>query len=391
VPTIVVGKSAEPMRMAEPGGALTYTVRVDNTSSEDLTLSWLTDSAYGNLNGVGSCSVPQGITAGAAYGCTFQAHVAGKAGEHTSQATATAHDNEGNAVVESGTVTVTLTDVLPTIEVIKSADPTVLPEPGGTVAFSVRVENHSFETVTLYSLDDAPYGDLDGQGSCALPQPIAPLTHYGCTFEATVTGIAGDYVDTVTARARDDEGSIAQAEDGAVVSLISPGLRATVTADRKRAYIGETISYLYLVQNEGEVTLTEVGATDARLGPIGLGRTSLMPGQIATGTAAYEVQPADLPGPLISSVTVYAQRPAVGDISVAAGCAVQVRVPTYLPLLWHRYAVPSDVGPSGTADRQMPRGRTEVTGQGELPMRAGPRPRRDVVCLESVLQCSLVP
>ncbi|MEZ4597180.1 MAG: hypothetical protein R3C32_10380 [Chloroflexota bacterium] len=35
------------------------------------------------------------------------------------------------------------------------------------------------------------YGDLDGQGTCSVPQDIGPGDSYGCSFGATVAGDPG--------------------------------------------------------------------------------------------------------------------------------------------------------------------------------------------------------
>jgi hypothetical protein len=338
LPSIAVLKSIVPSELTEPGGTVTLTVRVTNTSTEDVTLTWLTDSVYGDLNGKDTCAVPRSIPPGHDYVCWFQEQVSGLAGEHTDLVTATAHDDEGNAVVEHDQATVSLIDVLPAIALTKSASPTVLTVPGGTVEFAVQVDNHSVEPVTLDALLDDVYGDLDGQGLCQLPRVLPTGGSYRCTFPGAVTGPAGHYADTVTAGAYDDEGNSAQAQDDVVVSLISPGLQVTLTADRERAYVGETISYLYTVQNAGDVTLTGVRAVDARLGPIALGSTVLSPGQVTTGTALYTVRSADLPGPLLSSVTAYGQPPVGPELSSHASDTVEIEAAIYLPLMGRGYA-----------------------------------------------------
>ena len=51
--------------------------------------------------------------------------------------TATGTDDHGNVVTGSDDATVELTDVLPSITVAKSANPTSLAEPGGNVTFQV--------------------------------------------------------------------------------------------------------------------------------------------------------------------------------------------------------------------------------------------------------------
>ncbi|HMN29795.1 MAG TPA: hypothetical protein PKE45_16710, partial [Caldilineaceae bacterium] len=64
-------------------------------------------------------------------------------------------------------------DVRPTISVSKSPNPATAPETGGNVQFTVVVTNNSGEAVTLDTLNDSLYGNLDHQGTCGLPQTLA--------------------------------------------------------------------------------------------------------------------------------------------------------------------------------------------------------------------------
>lgn len=221
LPSIAVVKTVTPTTLDEPGGPASFTISVENTSVEKLNLTALTDDRFGDLNGQGSCSLPQEILAGESYECSFSATVTGNAGDvHRNQVTAEANDGDGNTVSASDDATLTLVDILPTIAVEKSGDPTSLPEPGGSVVFSVRVENSGSEAVTLFELVDDIHGNLDGQGSCVLPQVLAVGAEYSCAFSALVSGNAGDSeVNTVSAVARDDEGNLAQAADDALVDL----------------------------------------------------------------------------------------------------------------------------------------------------------------------------
>ena len=172
----MVTKTATPTSLPEPGGNATFDVTVENTSAVDsVTITSLSDDVYGNLDGKGSCDVPQTIAAGGSYSCSFTGAVSGNAGSaHTDVVTASGTDDDGNQVSDHDDATVTITDVAASIEVTKTADPTALPEPGGNASFSVKVENLStVDSVTITSLSDDVYGNLDGKGTCDVPQTIA--------------------------------------------------------------------------------------------------------------------------------------------------------------------------------------------------------------------------
>ena len=439
-PTIAVSKAADPTEVPEPGGVVSFTVVVSNTGVEDVSLIALVDSIHGNLDDQGTCSVPQTIPADGAYRCSFTATVSGNAGDsETDTVTAAARDDELNLVVERAGATVTITDVEPTIAVSKAADPTVVPEPGGAVTFTVGVANTSVEAVTLSSLVDDVHGDLNGRGTCAVPQTIPVGGTYWCSFTATVSGNAGDSeADTVTAQAEDDEGNVASDDAGATVTftdvepgvevsktaapdviragdlvefavqifnrsvepvtltdlddsafgslalecglpadiavggsfecvvsrtiqvdhtntvtatveddegnqamdaadasvdVISPAIQMVTEASAGTAKVGEMITYTYRVENVGDVTLTDVRASDDRLGPIALGSSTLAEGGITTGTAVYSVAESDLPGPLTNTVVVTGTPPVGADVIWTDVVTVNVRPAVFLVYL----------------------------------------------------------
>ena len=107
-------------------------------------------------------------------------------------------DDETNSANDSDDATVTFTDALPSLDVTKAASPTSVAEPGGTVTFTVIVDNTSVEPITITSLTDDVFGDLLDAGnpnvssntcpavgsssrmivlaSVDLPQPDSPTT-----------------------------------------------------------------------------------------------------------------------------------------------------------------------------------------------------------------------
>ena len=139
----------------------------------------------------------------------------------------------------SNAVSITFDDVPSAMSVGKSASPTEVPEPGGSVVFSVTVNNDSTgDTITLDSLVDDVHGDLDGQGDCSVPQDIPVGNSYGCSFSATVSGNAGDTeTDTITADATDDDGAPLQEAGSATVTVtdVPSSLSLTKTAAPPRS------------------------------------------------------------------------------------------------------------------------------------------------------------
>jgi hypothetical protein len=233
---IEITKTANPPAVSEPGGNVTFSFVVTNVSAIDtVTITMLTDTIYGNLNGRGTCSVPQVIPPGDSYSCSFTANVTGGGDDtETNVVTSKGTDDDGKQVSDQDDATVTITDLPSNIEVIKSASPSALPEPGGTFTFTVVVNNLSqVDTVTINSLVDSIHGNLNGQGTCSVPQTIPHGGSYACSFTAAVTGPPlTSQTDVVLASGTDDDGKPVSDSDDATVTIqdVPSAIRVTKTA-----------------------------------------------------------------------------------------------------------------------------------------------------------------
>jgi len=110
------------------------------------------------------------------------------------------------------------------ISVDKTAAPVTLVEPGGSFTFNVTVTNHSTIALTLTSLKDNIYGDLNGKGTCAAGGTLGASgtasDTYTCSFQGTFTGVGGaSQTDIVTAVATDANGTTVTGQDDATVTL----------------------------------------------------------------------------------------------------------------------------------------------------------------------------
>ncbi|WOJ94682.1 hypothetical protein R0135_05820 [Congregibacter variabilis] len=268
-PTIEVAKRAFPETLQEPGGDVAFFVSVANTSvdTDPLQLTSLVDDVHGDLNGQGNCSVPQSIRPGTSYACRFVATVSGSAGEsETDVVTAVAIDNEGESVTANDTATVIIiastVPTPPSIEVIKFAYPSKVPEPGGTVVYAVEVINTSdTESVTINSLVDDVYGDVFSLGvSCPTfsGATLAPSERFICAFResvppaASAPGQPGDTVtDVITATGSSSGGAASDFDDATVEIIDAPSsLRSIKQAfPQTRPAPGGTFAFLLAVQN----------------------------------------------------------------------------------------------------------------------------------------------
>jgi hypothetical protein len=238
-PTISVTKTPDVGSVSEPGDTVTFSVDVENTSVESLTLTVLNDSVFGNLldpanPNVTANTCPAQSTAigiGATLSCSFDGFVAGDAGEpdHLNTVGATAVDVSSNPATGFDSATVSFLDVLPSVGLSKTPSVTSVLEPGATVTFSLLLTNSSVEPVTVVGLTDDIFGDLldpanpnISANSClAIPATIGVSGFFACSFDGLVAGGYGepDHENTVTFDAQDDEGNAATDDASATVAF----------------------------------------------------------------------------------------------------------------------------------------------------------------------------
>lgn len=266
---ISVSKSPNPAVVEAPGGDVEFTVSVANIGPAPVTINSLTDDVYGDLNGQGSCSVPQAIDVGGTYTCAFTGAVNiegnGNTCRHVNTVTATGVGENEEPVQDSDSADV---DIVPCAEisVSKTPDPAELPLPGGDVVFSVVVANTGSTTVMIDSLVDDVFGDLNGQGSCSVPQEIAVGETYACAFTGNVefSEEVCTHINTVRAAGPDVEG-----QDSAEVTCLDRKIEVTKTASPSSLPVpGGDFTYTVVVANTGTTELTIDSLVDDKFGDL---------------------------------------------------------------------------------------------------------------------------
>ena len=211
--TMEVYKTVAPRVLRSGAGEVTFEIEVFNESDrgDELTLTNLVDSEFGDLNGQGTCAVGARLASGARYRCEFQELLTGGPGDtHDNTVEATLTDDYGVAISDTDSARVRFIDIgsppEPDIRVIKTAAPSVVSEPGGPIRYQVEVWNDGETNLELTALDDSRGGiiaSLDQEGSCALPQTIGIGLSYSCEYTMAIIGRApATDVNTVTATAQ---------------------------------------------------------------------------------------------------------------------------------------------------------------------------------------------
>jgi len=290
-PAINVTKTAAPASVPETGGDVTFTITVENVGTEPVTLTGAVDTVFGpiDVSLFDSTYLLPGETATYAFVDTL-------AGEpalpHQNVVTVTAQDNEGTPATGSDDAEVTFTDVAaPEINVTKTANPSSVPPDGGNVTFTFLVENTGQEDVTLTSLTDTVFGDLNGQGTCSVPQTILAGDSYSCQITTFLSGgnaflpplelnvLAKPFCiepptahyNVVTAVAVDNEGTSASDTDDVTVTFdyVAPAIQVSKTANKTWVpETGDNVTFTIRVKNTGTTPVTLTGAIDTVFGPI---------------------------------------------------------------------------------------------------------------------------
>ena len=154
-------------------------------------------------------------------------------------------------------------------QVSKTADPDVLPEPGGQVKFSVTVVNTSRGPATVRSLHDDAFGDLDADSADSTHSWISSACRsgatlkgydgaaggadtYTCTFTGAVAGTPDHpHKDTVTIALEDASGEVIERDASATVAIrdVLPAISVIKSAEPDYVQDSGPVTYTAVVTN----------------------------------------------------------------------------------------------------------------------------------------------
>lgn len=256
-PALEVVKSAAPAEVDEPGGTVSYTVAIQNIGNVDaVVVTALVDVAGGGLpisvDGLGTCALPQNLNVGDTYVCTFDVNITSQPGSVSDVISATWSSPAGGGTTDSNQASVTVNDLKAAIDITKTASPGTITTPGGDVTFKLSLDNTSIaDTITVDTLTDDNFGDLNGAGDCQVPQVIPPGNNYSCSFSRTVTlGDGEEHNNTVTASGTDDDGAAVQGTGSATVTgERPPTIEVTKIAAPVSVAVDGTVTYTIEITN----------------------------------------------------------------------------------------------------------------------------------------------
>lgn len=228
------------------GDTATFTIAVTNTGNVDLTNISVLDALAPNCNR-SDTSLATGASIN--YTCDRSAVMSPFVNEAVASA-----NWESVTVTASDTASV-LVDFLPKISVTKTASVESVPESGGFVTYTVVITNQGVDTVTVVSLIDDRFGNLDGVGTCQTPEVISVGGSYSCSFTKLIKSeTLTAHVNVVTAIGEDPTKNQTSAFDDASVAFtdVMPDVAISKVANPTAAnWSGDYVDYTLVITNVG--------------------------------------------------------------------------------------------------------------------------------------------
>ena len=250
-------------------------------------LNSLTDDIYGDISDAENSEIkgtniilPEKIVPGSTYSSSFVATVGGDPGStHTNIVTASALYNKTTITAsdsESISIQEDPIDILPDISVTKTASVASVPETGGTVQFTVVIQNNASEIAFIDSvmdkINEGDYAYISWDNTPGdPPDSLAGNSSWTGTFTRSIAGTyPGSDTDTVKVVAYDPQQNEDTATDDATVIFTevnqeepAPTVTLVKTVDvTEQNAPGGTFNYTLTITNTSEFPVTISALTD---------------------------------------------------------------------------------------------------------------------------------
>lgn len=300
-PAITLVKEAN-KTLSLPGGVVTYSFVVTNTGNVDLSEVILTDNKLGNSWSQNIGTLAKGASQSFTVDFTLPTTTFG---DWVNEAIVTG-SYEGSSYSATDTATVQI--VNPSIDVEKTVNQASA-RAGDTVVYTIVVTNTGTVDLTNVTVVDPMFGEAwtktleslaAGQSQTFTTDYVIPAGATG-TIENTAT--ATGFYPALEMEVEDSD-TATLTVDTTPVFTPAPSIDLEKSVNQATARVGDTVTYSFVVTNNGNVDLTQVIVTDDKLGAnwtktIG----TLAIGATVTFTEAYIV-PAGATGNWINTATV---------------------------------------------------------------------------------------
>ncbi|WP_102944949.1 OmpA family protein [Stenotrophomonas sp. VV52] len=323
-PTVSAGASST---ITDAGDTISYAFVVTNNGNVTLNNITVADP----LPGTSPIVCPPGpVAPGGSITCSSTVYTITQAnmdaGQVVNTATAQGVPPTGPAVTGEDSTTTPLAPG-PAFTLVKTATPQTYATVGQNIGYAYLVTNTGNVTVSALALTD----DRIASVSCPATT-LAPQASTTCTGNYLITQAdldAGSVTNTATATATPAQGTLAPVTTQETITAVQTRSLALVKSTSTPSYnaVGATLSYSYLVTNNGNITLTDpVTVSDNRISSVGcpaLPAGGLAPNASITCTATYTTTQADLDAGSVVNVATATSGATVSPSSTVTVNAVQ--------------------------------------------------------------------
>jgi uncharacterized repeat protein (TIGR01451 family) len=217
---------------------------------------------------------------------------------------------------------------------------------GDTIEYTFTVSNQGSVTLTSIGVVDPKVGTV----SCPVTS-LDPGASTICTATYTLILVdvnASRVTNTATASGTPPSGPVVSDISGNAIGddtpTVTPILQAPSIAVTKAASpiadldangpdAGDTIGYTFNVRNTGNVTLTSIGVSDPKVGPVLCGASSLAPATSTSCSATYVLTQADVNAGQVQNSAIASGTPPTGPaVSDTSGTGLTDNTPTVSPI-----------------------------------------------------------
>ena len=284
-PSITIVKSADVTTVNAENDPINYSFLVTNDGNVTLTSVGVTDVAVGSV----TCPVTT-LAPGASTTCTAASYLTTQAqvdaGSVVNAADASGTPPVGAAVTDTDTLTITATPA-PSVDIVKSADVTTVNAENDPITYSFLVTNDGNVSLNSVGVTDVAVGGVTCPVTTLAPGEFTICTADAAYLTTQLQVDAGSVVNTADASGTPPVGAaVIDSDTLAITATASPSIDITKSADVTTVNAeNDPIAYSFLVTNDGNVTLTNVGVTDGAVGPVICPVTTLAPGASTTCVA----------------------------------------------------------------------------------------------------------
>jgi gliding motility-associated-like protein/uncharacterized repeat protein (TIGR01451 family) len=308
-PMLSVTKIASPQTYDEVGDDITYTIVVENTGNVTLNNIDVEDP----LTGL-STTIPS-----LAPGDTqdfIEVYTIEQSDINAGSITNTTTASDGGALTVSADAEVTA-EVSQDLSITKTASPETYDEVGDEITYTIVVENTGNVTLSNIDVEDPLTGLLTTIPSLAPGDTQDFIEVY--TIEQSDIN-TGSLINTATAS---DGGTLTVSADAEVTAEVSQDLSITKTASPETYdEVGDEITYIIVVENTGNVTLSNIDVEDPLTG-LSTTIPSLAPGDTQDFIEVYTIEQSDINA---GSLTNIATASDGGTLTVSADAEVTAEV-----------------------------------------------------------------